>query len=57
MGSKYVPSIGIKLENFEMSRASKVYHINNKIPETCLNLLKTDDERRERVIEYQNSKQ
>ena len=41
--------LGIRLEHFEKSRASKVNCINHKVPETCLNLLKTDVERRESV--------
>lgn len=38
--------LGIELEHHEKSRASKVNCINHKVPDTCLNLLKTDDERK-----------
>ena len=48
--------LGIKLEHFEKSRASKVNCINHKVPDQCLNLLKSDSERRKSVIEYQNAK-
>ena len=49
--------IGMKLKHFEKSRASKVNCINHKVPTTCLNLLKSDDERKASVKEYQEQKQ
>ena len=48
--------LGIKLEHHEKSRASKVNCINHKVPEQCLNLLKSDSERRKSVLLYQNTK-
>ena len=45
--------LGIKLEHHEMSRASKVNCINNKVPQQRLDLLKTDEERRKSVQQYQ----
>ena len=48
--------LGIKLEHFEKSRASKVNCINHKVPDQCLNLLKSDSERRRSVLVYQNAK-
>ena len=44
--------LGIKLEQFGKSRASKVNGINHKVPDQCLNLLKSDSERRKSVIDY-----
>ena len=44
--------LGIKLEHFEKSRASKVNCINHKVPDQCLNLLKSDSERRKSVMDY-----
>ena len=41
--------LGIKLYNFEESRASKVYGINHRIPEQTTDLLKTDEDRRKSV--------
>ena len=37
--------INLTLENYEKSRASKVYGINHEVPETWLNMLRTDKER------------
>ena len=49
--------LGINLCHNEKSRASKVNCINNKVPQQCLDLLKTDAERRESVAQYQQLKQ
>ena len=49
--------LGITLEHHEKSRASKVNCINNKVPSQRLDLLKTDEERRKSVQQYQQLKE
>ena len=48
--------LGIKLQHFEKSRSSKVDCINHKVPDQCLNLLRSDSERRRSVMQYQSTK-